>query len=155
MSLAFISHLDPLLSDAALCWEASARPILSALGLQTQSPVAPCQGVPGLGFAMFALAAVVVIALGRMRLHTESKRLEVAQRFVERGVEPPAGLLMGPARNDLRKGVVLIFAGIGLFAAGMVAGDRGLAAGALVPKFVGIGYLVSFWLAGRQLGARD
>jgi hypothetical protein len=108
-----------------------------------------CDGMRGLGIAILALAALVVIALGRMRLHNEQKRLELARQLVEQGIEPPAGLLMGPARADLRKGIVLLFAGAGIFAAGLVLGDRGLAAGALVPEFIGVGYLVSFWLAAR------
>jgi hypothetical protein len=112
-----------------------------------------CDGMRGLGIAVLALAALVVIALGRMRLHTEQKRLDLARHLVEQGIEPPPGLLMGPARSDLRKGIVLLFAGAGIFAAGLLLGDRGLAAGALVPEFIGVGYLVSFWLAARPPGA--
>jgi hypothetical protein len=111
-----------------------------------------CDGMRGLGIAILALAALVVITLGRMRLHTEQKRLEVARQLVEQGMEPPPGLLMGPARADLRKGIVLLFAGAGILAAGLLLGDRGLAAGALVPEFIGVGYLVSFWLAARTPG---
>ncbi len=109
-----------------------------------------CNGLQGVGVAVLALIAVVVIALGRMRLSTESKRLEVARQLVEQGMEPPAELLMGPARNDLRRGVVLMFAGAGLIGAGLLLGDRGMAAGALVPEFIGLGYLVSFYLAARS-----
>ena len=109
-----------------------------------------CDGMRGLGIAILALAALVVIALGRMRLHTEQKRLDLARQLVEQGMEPPPGLLMGPARTDLRKGVVLLFAGAGILAAGLLLGDRGLSAGALVPEFIGVGYLVSFWLASRS-----
>lgn len=108
-----------------------------------------CNGLQGVGVAVLALIAVVVIALGRMRLSTESKRLDVARQLVEQGIEPPAELLMGPARNDLRRGVVLMFAGAGLIGAGLLLGDRGMAAGALVPEFIGLGYLVSFYLAAR------
>ena len=109
-----------------------------------------CDGMRGLGIAVLALAALVVIALGRMRLHTEQKRLDLARHLVEQGIEPPPGLLMGPARSDLRKGIVLLFAGVGIFGAGLLLGDRWLAAGALVPEFIGVGYLVSFWLAARN-----
>ena len=109
-----------------------------------------CDGMRGLGIAILALAALVAIALGRMRLHTEQKRLDLARQLVEQGMEPPPGLLMGPARTDLRKGVVLLFAGAGILAAGLLLGDRGLSAGALVPEFIGVGYLVSFWLASRS-----
>lgn len=113
-------------------------------------PQAPApRGLPILGLGLLGLAAVVMLALGRMRLANEHKRLDVAQRLIEQGIEPPASLLANPARNDLRKGIVLLFAGGGLLAAGLMTGDRGMAAGALVPEFIGAGYLVSYWLAAR------
>ena len=115
---------------------------------QAMQPAAP-RGLPILGLGLLGLAAVVMLALGRMRLANEHKRLDVAQRLIEQGIEPPASLLANPARNDLRKGIVLVFAGGGLLAAGLVSGDRGMAAGALVPEFIGAGYLVSYWLAAR------
>lgn len=107
------------------------------------------RGLPVLGLGLLGLAAVVVLALGRMRLANEHKRLDVAQKLIEQGMEPPASLLANPARNDLRKGIVLLFAGGGLLAAGLLTADRGMAAGALVPEFIGAGYLVSYWLAAR------
>ena len=82
-----------------------------------------------------------------MRLSAEHKRLDLARRLIEQGLEPPQELLAAPARNDLRRGLVLGFAGLGLVVAGMLLGDRGLAAGGLVPAFIGGGYLVSFRLA--------
>ncbi len=106
-----------------------------------------CTDLRGVGFAFLGLAAVVVIAVGRMRLATEQRRLEVARRLIEKGFEPPDGLFTAPARRDLRKGVVLVFAGLGLVVAGMMLGDRGMAAGGLIPAFIGIGYLVSYRLA--------
>ncbi|MEM9459428.1 MAG: DUF6249 domain-containing protein [Myxococcota bacterium] len=106
-----------------------------------------CTDLRGVGFAFLGLAALVVIAVGRMRLATEQRRLEVARTLIERGFEPPEGLLAAPVRRDLRKGVVLVFAGLGLVVAGMMLGDRGMAAGGLIPAFIGIGYLVSYRLA--------
>lgn len=117
------------------------------------SGAAACESLHGIGLALLALVALVTIALGRMRLRTETKRLEVAQRLVEQGIDPPPGLLMGPARNDLRKGIVLLFAGAGLFASGLFGADRGLMAGGLVPEFIGVGYLVSYWLTARRPGS--
>ena len=106
-----------------------------------------CPRLHGLGFTFLGLMAVVVIALGRMRLQTEQRRLEVVRRLVEQGLTPPRPLLEGPARKDRRKGVVLVFAGAGLLAAGFVLGDRGLAAAGLIPAFIGLGYLASYRLA--------
>ncbi len=154
------AHASPLFSEelAARSWEmvhGGLRCIeqVSAFGswleLRLGGEPIECGAVHGAGIALFALAAVVVVALGRMRLVAENKRLELARRLLEQGVEPPRGLLSGPARNDLRRGLVLGFAGIGLTIAGLVLGDRGLAAGGLVPAFIGIGYLVSYRLAAR------
>lgn len=119
------------------------------IDLQTGGDPATCTTTRGFGFAFLALSALVVIALGRMRLMTEQKRLDLARRLVEQGIEPPNGLLTAPAKNDMRRGIVLVAAGLGLLFAGLVLGDRGLAAGGLVPAFIGAGYLVSFRLAMR------
>jgi len=97
--------------------------------------------------AMLGLASVVFIARGRMRFAVESKRLELAQRLIERGLEPPRELLAAPLSNDHRRGIVLLFAGLGVFAAGMFMGDRGVTAAALIPEFIGAGYLLSDRLA--------
>lgn len=112
-----------------------------------------CHDLRGVGFAFLGLAAVVVIAVGRMRLATEQRRLDIVRRLIEQGFEPPDGLFTAPARRDLRKGVVLVFAGLGLVVAGMMLGDRGMAAGGLIPAFIGIGYLVSHRLATDEANA--
>jgi hypothetical protein len=117
------------------------------LGFDPHRAAAECTDLRGVGFAFLGLAAVVIIAVGRMRLVNEQRRLEVARTLIEKGFEPPDGLLSAPARRDLRKGVVLVFAGLGLVVAGMMLGDRGMAAGGLIPAFIGIGYLVSYRLA--------
>lgn len=95
-----------------------------------------------LGLAAVAALALVMVVRGRMRLHAEMRRLDLAQRLLERGLEPPRDLLVAPVRQDHRRGIVLLFAGLGLFAAGLFLGDRGLVAGALVPEFIGAGYLL-------------
>ncbi len=144
-----IMHAAGDMLGSALCLDTLDLGTALELGPHTEGGPR-CDGMRGLGIAVLALAALVVIALGRMRLHTEQKRLDLARHLVEQGMEPPPGLLMGPARNDLRKGVVLLFAGAGILGAGLMLGDRGLSAGALVPEFIGFGYLVSFWLASRS-----
>ena len=128
------------------CMEGLAS-IGTALGLDVHGTAVECHDLRGVGFAFLGLAAVVVIAVGRMRLATEQRRLDVARRLIERGMELPQGLLTAPARRDLRKGIVLVFAGLGLVIAGMMLGDRGMAAGGLIPAFIGIGYLISHRLA--------
>ncbi|MBC8068048.1 MAG: hypothetical protein IAG13_06925, partial [Deltaproteobacteria bacterium] len=80
------------------------------LELQVGGDPAACGSMRGFGVAFLALAALVVIALGRMRLSAEHKRLDLARRLVEQGLEPPSGLLSAPARADLRRGLVLGFA---------------------------------------------
>ncbi len=122
----------------------------SWIDLQVGGDGATSSSMRGFGIAFLALAAVVVIALGRMRLSAEHKRLDLARRLIEQGLEPPVGLLSAPARADLRRGLVLGFAGLGLVVAGWLLGDRGLAAGGLVPAFIGAGYLASFRLARRS-----
>lgn len=123
------------------------------LGLDPHGAAVECHDLRGVGFAFLGLAAVVVIAIGRMRLATEQRRLELARKLIEKGFEPPDGLFSAPARRDLRKGVVLSFAGLGLVVAGMMLGDRGMAAGGLVPAFIGVGYLVSYRLATAEANA--
>jgi hypothetical protein len=123
------------------------------LGLDPHRSAVECHDLRGVGFAFLGLAAVVVIAVGRMRLATEQRRLELARRLIEKGFEPPEGLFAAPVRRDLRKGVVLVFAGLGLVVAGMMLGDRGMAAGGLIPAFIGIGYLVSYRLATAEANA--
>ena len=129
------------------------RSVGSMLGLDPHGSAVECHDLRGVGFAFLGLVAVVMIAFGRMRLATEQRRLELARRLIERGFDPPDGLFTAPARRDLRKGVVLVFAGLGLLVAGMMLGDRGMAAGGLIPAFIGIGYLVSHRLATAEANA--
>lgn len=129
------------------------RSVGVAFGLDPHGSAVECHDLRGVGFAFLGLAAVVAIAIGRMRLATEQRRLELASKLIEKGFEPPDGLFTAPARRDLRKGVVLVFAGLGLVVAGMMLGDRGMAAGGLIPAFIGIGYLVSYRLATAEATA--
>lgn len=117
---------------------------------------ATCASVQGIGFAVLGVLALLVIAIGRMRMVSERNRLDLARRLIERGLAPPAGLVVAPARRDLRRGVVALCAGIGVCAAGLVLGDRGLGAGGLVPAFIGVGYLLSYRLAlGEAIDGQD
>lgn len=145
-----VAHTLVYTSD--LCLD-GLRSVGSMLGLDPHGSAVECHDLRGVGFAFLGLVAVVMIAFGRMRLATEQRRLELARRLIERGFDPPDGLFTAPARRDLRKGVVLVFAGLGLLVAGMMLGDRGMAAGGLIPAFIGIGYLVSHRLATAEANA--
>ncbi|MBK8264158.1 MAG: hypothetical protein IPK80_22820 [Nannocystis sp.] len=112
------------------------------------APELPCPGGSLIfDFGALALLCGVVIAAVRMRLRAEGRRMDLARRYLEQGREPPLALFPSAAEGDLRRGVILTAAGIGLLAAGALAG-RGGEIG-LVPGFVGLGYLVSFGLSRR------
>lgn len=113
----------------------------------------PLHGPHGFGLITLAVVAVVFVVRGRMRLLAECRRLDLAHRLLERGLEPPPELLAAPVRQDHRRGIVLLFGGLGLFAAGVFLGDRGLVAGALVPEFIGAGYLLCDRIA--RAGGRE
>ncbi|MEM6994025.1 MAG: DUF6249 domain-containing protein [Myxococcota bacterium] len=120
----------------------------SAFGLSGHhADGAACASVQGLGFAVLGIAALLIIAIGRMRMVSEQRRLDVARRLIEMGMAPPDGLVVAPAARDLRRGLVSLCSGIGVLAAGLVLGDRGLGAAGLIPAFIGVGYLVSYRLA--------
>ncbi len=93
----------------------------------------------------FIFSTVVVIV--RMRLRAEGNRLELARRFIERGMEPPGSLFPSAARADLRRGVILLFAGLGFLVTDYGGGDHGPVG--LIPGFIGLGYLVSYALSQR------
>ncbi len=100
-------------------------------------------------FDLLALGLIfsTVVVIVRMRLRAEGNRLELARRFIERGIEPPASLFPSAARADLRRGVILLFAGIGLLVTDYGGGDHGPVG--LIPGFIGLGYLVSYALSQR------
>lgn len=107
-----------------------------------------------LDIAFLALLVIAVIAVVRIRQHTEQNRLELARQYIEKGMEPPQSLFPSAAGNDLRRGIVLVFTGLGLLCASLVAsgwshGVQGLGPAGLIPGFIGLGYLVSYACAMR------
>jgi len=115
-------------------------------------PDLPCAGGALIfDFGALALLCGVVIAAVRMRTRADGQRMDLARRYLEQGREPPLALFSSAAEGDLRRGVILAAAGLGVLVAGALTG-RGGEIG-LVPGFVGLGYLVSFGLS-RRLGAR-
>jgi hypothetical protein len=110
-----------------------------------------CAGFRACDLLFVALIGLVVVAFLRFRHATQRKRLDLARRMVEQGMEPPAELL-GRAGNDLRRGLVLAFTGVGLLAASFLGGNGDLSPAGLIPGFIGLGYLASHRFAGRKRG---
>ncbi len=111
-----------------------------------------------LDIAFLALLVIGVIAVVRIRQRTEQNRLELARKYIEKGMNPPPTLFPSAAGNDLRRGIVLVFTGLGLLCASLVAsgwshGVQGLGPAGLIPGFIGLGYLVSYACAVR--GKKD
>ncbi len=107
-----------------------------------------------LDVAFLALLVIAVIAVVRIRQSSEQNRLELARQYIEKGMNPPPTLFPSAAGNDLRRGIVLVFTGLGLLCASLVAsgwshGVQGLGPAGLIPGFIGLGYLVSYACAVR------
>lgn len=126
--------------------ERAKHPARSASG----EPPAVAIIVPVTMFAMiFAIVVVVVYA----NFRRDRQRHETIRVAIERGGEIPPALLI-PARkprSDLRRGVLLLSAGLGL---GVLlfktAKESGAWTAALIPIFLGLGYLVVHKLEGRK-----
>jgi hypothetical protein len=103
----------------------------------------PPRGFRAFDLAFLGVVALIVISAIRFRHATMRKRLDLARRMVEKGIEPPPELLGSTTGSDLRRGVVLVFTGVGLLVASLLGGSQGLSPAGLIPGFIGIGYLVS------------
>ncbi len=102
--------------------------------------------VQALDIALLAVIGLVVIVAVRVRHATARHRLDLARRMVERGMEPPEELVGATPEQDLRRGLVLVFAGGGLLAASFMGGRGEMSPAGLIPGFIGFGYLASYWL---------
>lgn len=124
-------------------------------GIDPAGPQVACGGGSLiLDVAFLALLVVAVIGVVRIRQRTEENRLELARQYIEKGMNPPPTLFPSAAGNDLRRGIVLVFTGLGLLCASLVAsgwshGVQGLGPAGLIPGFIGLGYLVSYACAVR------
>jgi hypothetical protein len=97
-------------------------------------------------FAFLTLIAIVGLVLyaGARRDRT---RHETIRAMIDKGTPIPQELLVPPKRSDLRRGIVLVAAGLGLsvfFLAFPV--QAGLWAVGSIPALVGLGYLVAWRL---------
>lgn len=111
--------------------------------------VPACGGFRAFDLAFLAVVALIVISAIRFRHATTRRRLELARRMVEKGLEPPPELVGAQNGSDLRRGLVLVFTGIGLLLASLLGGGTELSPAGLIPGFIGVGYLVSHRFAVR------
>lgn len=109
-----------------------------------------CAGFRACDLTFLAIVAVVVVAIVRLRHQTQRRRLDLARRMVEQGMEPPTDLVGASTGNDLRRGLVLVFTGLGLLGASFLGGKGDLSPAGLIPGFIGLGYLASHRFAGRR-----
>lgn len=112
---------------------------------------APCGGFRAFDVAFLAVVAMIVIAALRFRHATARRRLDLASRMVEKGIEPPPELVGAAGTNDLRRGLVLVSTGIGLSLASFMS-SGGMSPAGLIPGFIGLGYLVSHRFAVKKPG---
>lgn len=139
------------LSDAMVA-KLSADQIHDILRRQPSPPEPPAVAtVAVIGFFAACIFAVGAVLLAIYRVYRQ--RHDTLRLMVEKGVAIPPELLSPPRSpaSDLRKGLVLTMGGLGLgiflFA---VAELRGMWTLGLVPLLVGLGYLVTWRLVGRN-----
>jgi hypothetical protein len=103
-------------------------------------------------FFVFALGSVALGCLVWMRAQRE--RQLTLRAAIEKG-NIPAGLFDPPKRNDLRRGVLLIAAGVGLaIPILIISPDKVWASVGTLPMLLGAGYLVSGRLSPKALEAK-
>jgi hypothetical protein len=108
---------------------------------ETSAP--SCSGFRAFDLAFLAVVALIVISAIRFRHATTRRRLDLASRMVEKGLEPPPELTGANNGSDLRRGLVLVCTGIGLLLASSLGASESLSPAGLIPGFIGVGYLVS------------
>lgn len=102
-----------------------------------------CSGFRAFDLAFLAVVALIVISAIRFRHATTRRKLELARRMVEKGLEPPPELVGANNGSDLRRGLVLVSTGLGLLVASMFGSGNGISPAGLIPGFIGVGYLIS------------
>jgi hypothetical protein len=110
----------------------------------------PCHGFRAGDVAVLGFVALLLVAAMRFRHMLARRRLDLARQMVERGLEPPRDLLDAPHRDDLRRGIVLLFLAAGIAVASAFSHEGRVSPFGLVPGFVGLGYLLSHFLAARR-----
>lgn len=110
-------------------------------------------------FLMLAPVLIVAILLRYRHVQTQA-RYRMLLQLADKGVALPPQLLEEPrqANGERRRGLVLIATGLGLMAMFLTlpgGPDHGIDASSLwgiglLPLIVGLGYLASWWLNGRD-----
>lgn len=102
----------------------------------------------------FATLAAIVLLAQMFATRRERMRQETLRALLEKGVDVPADLVAGRAGapSDLRRGLVLVGAGLGLAIALAVVGRgaAGLWSVGLVPVLMGAGYLAAWRIETRD-----
>jgi hypothetical protein len=121
-----------------------------ALAESRSGPPAVAIVVP---LALFVCALLLVASFLYFRHRKEREQQTTIRLMVEKGVTVPIEFLAprAPKHSDLRHGVVLAAAGVGLAAFLKVAHTPpGAWAIGLMPLFVGVGYLIVWKLTSRE-----
>lgn len=108
-------------------------------------PPALAQTVP---IAFFVLVLLIVALSLYAGLRKDQQRNEVLRALIEKGAPLPAELLVpaAPGKSDLRRGLVLVGAGLGLMVMLAALADRGVWTAGLLPLLMGAGYLLAWKL---------
>ena len=149
---------------AAVSAMGAASPAFAASEGAQASPLAPPHAPPAdiVGTSIFFGALVTIVLLAQVfATRRERIRQETLRAMVDRGMEIPPGLIGDRARrsSDLRSGLVLVGAGVGVslaFALVHLNGQSGsgLWSIGLVPMFMGGGYLVAWRVQARNTSDR-
>jgi hypothetical protein len=114
------------------------------------------QWIVPLGFFFSLLGGIAVTLYFRAR--REHERHETLRKMVDKGQEIPSALLtpLQVPVSDLRRGMVLSGAGIGITVMLLGAHDRDLSSlwgAGLIPALMGGAYLVTWWIGRKDLSA--
>ncbi len=100
-------------------------------------------------FLAFVIALPMVLKARQAR-----SRGEIARLIVERGGSIPSELLVPPTppRSDLRRGILLTALGLAsvFFFLAVASDEPGVATLGLIPLFLGLGYLLYWWIERRR-----
>jgi uncharacterized membrane protein YccC len=93
------------------------------------------------------------------RAARERDRHETLRRMVDKGMEIPSALLVPPSRpaSDLRRGLILVGAGLGLIVMMLTMGQpdaRRLWAVGLIPTLMGGAYLLTWRIRLKEAGSQ-